>query len=282
MTGAGTAATPAPPDGEPGGPIVAIGGADFAMRGENGPLHDYVLGLAPERRPRICLLPTAGGDSREQIAAFHAAMGRRPCEPSVLSLFRLAEEQVDLRGHLLAQHVIYVGGGNMVNLMALWREHRLGEILTEAHARGIVLCGYSAGSMCWFDQGVSKGAGRPVVTAGLGLLAGSHCVHYSQHPDRRAAYLDLIARERIPGGLALDDHAAALFRGGELVEAVRSRGGARAWLVRREGRLAIEQPLACRLLPPARVAPGGGDGPLEEMRALRRLRGGGPARSRLR
>lgn len=279
MSGGEPQAGPAPPGG---GPIVAIGGADFAMRDENGALHDYVLGLAGRRRPRICLLPTAGGDSREQIASFHAAMGRRDCDPSVLSLFRLEEDRIDLRGHLLAQHVIYVGGGNMVNLMALWREHGLDLILADAHSSGIVLCGYSAGSMCWFEHGVSKGAGRPVVTGGLGLIAGSHCVHYSQHPDRRAAFLGLIGRGEIPGGLALDDHAAALFRRGELVETVRSRGSARAWQVRREGGAAVEEPLACRPLPAAPADLGGGGDALEEMRDLRRRRGSGGVRSRLR
>jgi dipeptidase E len=264
-----------------GGPIVAIGGADFGLRDANGPLHDYVLGLAPAERPRICLLPTAGGDSREQIASFHAAMGRRDAEASVLSLFRLEEHTIDPRSHLLAQDVIYVGGGNMVNLMALWREHGLGEILVEAHRRGVVLCGYSAGSMCWFEQGVSKGAGRPVVTAGLGLIAGSHCVHYSQHPDRRAAFLDLVGRGEIPAGLALDDQAAALFRSGRLLEAVRSRSSAGAWLVRREGGVAVEEPLTCRHLPAGAVAAGAGDA-LEEMRDLRRRRAGGGIRTRLR
>ena len=165
------------------GPIVAIGGAEFTMRPENEALHDYVLSLTDTvGRPRICLLPTASGDPNDQIVAFHGAMERRGCEVSAISLFRLGVSPIDFAEHLLAQDVIYVTGGSMVNLLALWREHRIGEIMRAAHERGIVLCGYSAGSMCWFEHGVSRGGGAPAPVPGLGLLRGSNCVHYSQDP----------------------------------------------------------------------------------------------------
>ena len=255
------------------GPIVAMGGAEFAMRPENEALHDYVLSLAPEPSPRICLLPTASGDPREQIGSFHAAMDRRDCVATSISLFRLAETDLQLESHLLEQQIIYVTGGNMVNLMALWREHGLDRILREAHERGIVLCGYSAGSMCWFEHGVSTGAGRPVATAGIGMLEGSHCVHYSQDPPRRAVYRELVGSGRTPPGLALDDHAAALFRERELTETVRSHDGAGAYRVEPDGAGgATETPLPARTIaaesPPAEPA-------LDEMRALRRMRAGG-------
>ena len=259
------------------GPIVAMGGAEFAMRAENEALHDYVLGLARSPEPKICLLPTASGDPQEGIAAFYGAMDRRECEPSAISLFRLVDIGIDLREALLAQDVIYVTGGNMVNLLALWREHGVGEILTEAHINGTVLCGYSAGSMCWFQWGISRGVGKPVATRGLGLLDRSHCVHYSQDPARRQAYLAMVGGGAIPAGLALDDHAAALFRDGELVEVVRSRETSRGFEVTRgagDGGRAIESELPARLL---EASSGPGVEPaLEEMRAIRRMRNGDP------
>lgn len=258
------------------GPIVAMGGAEFAMRPENEALHDYVLGLAESPSPKICLLPTASGDPREGIAAFYAAMDRRDCEPSAISLFRLVDDGIDLREALLAQDIVYVTGGNMVNLMALWREHGVGEILTEAHEHGTVLCGYSAGSMCWFAWGISRGIGKPVATRGLGLIDRSHCVHYSQDPARRQAYLAMVGGGAIPGGIALDDHAAALFRDGELIEVVRSRESSRALEVTRaagDTGAAMEHELEARMLEP----PDGGtqEPALEEMRAIRRLRAHG-------
>lgn len=257
---------------QPGrGPIIAIGGTEFVVGAENELLHDYVVAQisAPRRRPRVCLLPTAGGDPEHQIGAFLGAMERRGCAATAISLFRLGESQIDLAGHLLGQDLIYVTGGNMVNLMTLWREHRVDEILLEAHRSGVGLCGYSAGSMCWFEHGISTGSGAPVPTSGLGLLAGSHCVHYRQDPERRRTYRSLVSTGRLGPGLALDDHAAALFRRGQLVETVRSVESALAFEVRPENGTAIETPLPNRLLTPARH-PGASE--IEEMREIRRLR----------
>lgn len=255
------------------GAIVAIGGAEFTMRPENEALHDYVLSQARPRVEgplRICLLPTASGDPHDQIVAFHAAMERRGCVASAISLFRLGVAPIDLAQHLLAQDVIYVTGGSMVNLLALWREHRIDEIMRTAHELGIVLSGYSAGSMCWFEHGISRGAGAPGSVEGVGLVEGSHCVHYAQDPERRDCFRRLIAAGTIPAGLALDDHAAALIREGELVEAVRSRETAAAHRVERGGgELAREIPLETRLLPVSEAAVETG---LEEMREHRRVR----------
>ncbi|HKJ36044.1 MAG TPA: peptidase E [Solirubrobacterales bacterium] len=253
------------------GTIVAMGGAEFAMRSENEALHDYVLAQTGSEQPRVCLLPTAGGDPHDQIRAFHAAMDRRGARATSISLFRLGEGDVDIdvRGVLLAQDLVYVTGGNMVNLMTLWREHGIAEILRDAYAAGTVLCGYSAGSMCWFERGLSRGVGRPVPTHGLGLIAGSHCVHYSQDPDRRSEFRRLIGAGELPDGLALDDHAAALFRGGRLQEAVASSSAARAFRVYAGADGAVEEGLDVRMLTAGRPA---GVDALDEMRALRRMR----------
>jgi dipeptidase E len=261
------------------GPIIAIGGAEFAMRPENEALHDYVLSFVGVREPRICLLPTASGDPHEQIRSFHGAMERRGARPSSLSLFRLGVAPVDLAEHLLAQDAIYVTGGSLVNLLALWREHRIDAIMREAHERGILLCGYSAGSMCWFEQGISRGGGAPAAVEGLGLIAGSHCVHYSQDPERRDAYRRAVAAGLIPAGLALDDHAAALLRDGELVEAVRSRETSSAFAVGLEDDGEVsERRIESRLLPAPAI--GGDEAGLEEMRQLRRFRKAGGGRPR--
>ena len=256
------------------GAIVAIGGAEFQMRPENEALHDYIVSLLDAEEPRICLMPTASGDPHDQIAAFYGTMERRGCVPSVISLFRLGTSPVDLASHLLAQDAIYATGGSMVNLLALWREHRVDEIMREAHSRGILLCGYSAGSMCWFEAGVSRGGGAPAPVAGIGMLPGSHCVHYSDDPERRDAYRSLVGAGEIPGGLALDDHAAALIRDGEVVEAVRSRENSGAYRVEAtdDGEVS-ETALVTRLLPATAEAP---EPALEEMRELRRMRGERP------
>jgi dipeptidase E len=141
------------------------------MEAEPSVLDDYVLSLTPAREPRICLLPTAGGDSEEQIRRFRIAFGDRLCVPSVVSLFRLGHEPVPLREHLLAQDIVYVGGGSLINLLALWRAHGLDAILREAWQAGIVLAGLSAGSMCWFEGGITNSLGRPGPAAGRAARA---------------------------------------------------------------------------------------------------------------
>ena len=165
--------------------ILAMGGGGFTMEPENPALDDYLRTLAPAREPKICLLPTAGGDSEDQILRFHAAFDDALCVATHISLFRLGRHPVPLREHLLAQDVIYVGGGSMINLLALWRAHGLDAILRDAWQAGIVLAGLSAGSMCWFEWGVTKSVGRPTPTRGLGFLPGSNSVHYDGEPERR-------------------------------------------------------------------------------------------------
>jgi peptidase E len=264
------------------GPIVAIGGAEFQMRPENEAIHDYIVSLVESPAPRICLMPTASGDPRDQISAFYGAMERRGCIPSSISLFRLGDRPVDFAEHLLAQDAIYVTGGSMVNLLALWREHGIDEIMREAHERGILLCGYSAGSMCWFEAGVSRGGGVPAVVEGIGMLAGSHCVHYSQDPERRDAYRKAVGSGEIPAGLALDDHAAAVIRDGKLVEAVGARETASAFRVEAVADGALgeveEIPLQTRLLPAPESGPEPGLAEMRELRRMQTQRRPGPGR----
>ena len=211
--------------------ILALGGHEFDRRSGNDAICDLIVELADSVTPRICLLPTASGDSAEQIASFRRAFGERGCDPSAISLFRLGDDRLDLESALLSQDAIYVGGGSMVNLLAIWRAHGLDELLPECWRREILICGQSAGAMCWFEQGVTCSSGPPAPARGLGVLAGSACVHYGSQPERRAYYLRAVAEGRIAPGIALEDQAAALFEGERLAEAFSAREGASAWRV---------------------------------------------------
>ena len=140
----------------------------------------------------------------------------------------------DIDGILLHQDVIYVGGGNTENMMAVWRVHGVDRALRRAWGSGIVMAGLSAGSLCWFETGTtdSFGAGLAVLSAGLGLLPGSHAPHYDGEPTR-APLPALIAEGALPAGYAADDSAALVFHGTELAEVVTSRRDARAYRVER-------------------------------------------------
>jgi len=233
------------------GRVLTLGGHAFSSRPGDRAVCELMLRLATARaggRPRVCILPTASGDTSELIGRFYAVFGERACDPSDVSLFRLGSRPVELRDHLLEQDLIYVGGGSLLNLMAVWEAHALGEILALAWRQGVVLAGQSAGAMCWFEAGITKSSGKPLPGAGLGLLHGSLCVHYNNEPDRRAAYLDAVANG-MPGGYGLDDYAGLIWEGSGPPSAVTAHRGARAYKVSNTPDGVIESPLPARFLP---------------------------------
>jgi peptidase E len=208
--------------------IFAMGGGGFCMEPENPALDDYILGLARSPLPKVCLLPTASGDGEGQIRQFHATFGARACEPRHIALFRLGIHPVPLRETLLAQDVIYAGGGSMLGLLAVWRALGLDAILRECWQAGVVLAGLSAGAMCWFEWGISTSLGAPAPAPGLGLLPGSLSVHCDGEPQRLPVYREAVRAGTVPPGWAADDGVGLLFRGRELADVVSSRPRARA------------------------------------------------------
>ena len=229
--------------------IVAFGGGGFSMESGNPLLDDYVVGLAAQRRerPRVCFLPTASGDADHYIVRFYRAFSAAVCEPSHISLFRRDRGTADLREHLLSQDLIYVGGGSVLSLLGTWRAHGIDAILAEAWRAGVILCGLSAGSLCWYSQGVTSFHGEVRRVRGLGLLPWSNCVHYGSKQGPRDAYHQLLRRGMCPG-YAAEDGTALHFRGSRLVGAVASRPDAKAWCVGDRGDQVIETALPTRFL----------------------------------
>jgi dipeptidase E len=217
-----------------------MGGGGFTAGPDDPALDELVLRLTDQARPKLCLLPTAGGDSEHQIRRFYETYGDRLCEPSHIALFRLGRKPVPLREHLLAQDAIYVGGGSMVNLLAIWRAQGLDVILREAWEQGVVLAGLSAGSMCWFEWGVTTSSGEPQPAPGLGFLPGSNSVHHDSEPARRPVYYEAVRTNEIPAGWAADDGAALIFAGTELEEVVAARPNAHAYAVDATGERRLE------------------------------------------
>ncbi|MDP9471671.1 MAG: peptidase E [Chloroflexota bacterium] len=216
------------------GQIVAMGGGGFSMEPENLLLDRYVLGLVNRKQPRVCFVPTASGDAQSYIDRFLASFGSLPCHPTHLSLFN--PPTADLQSFVGEQDVIYVGGGNTRNLLVLWREWGLDVILRDAWERGAVLAGISAGSICWFDEGVTDSIlGRLTPLRCLGFLPGSNCPHYDGEPERRPAYQHLVANGELSPGYAADDGVALHFAGTRLERIISSRPHARAYRLERRG-----------------------------------------------
>ena len=223
--------------------IVAMGGGGFSMEQENPLLDRYVLGLARTPRPRVCFVPTASGDAQAYIDRFYAAFSDHACEATHLSLFKLPS--ADLRGFVLAQDVVYVGGGNTRSMLALWREWGLDRVFREAWEQGVVLAGLSAGSICWFEQGITDSVpGALTMLPCLGLLPGSNCPHYDSEAERRPTYQRLVATGEVAPGYAADDGAGLHFVGTALARIVSSRPGARAYLLERVDGQARETEIA--------------------------------------
>jgi peptidase E len=211
--------------------IVAMGGGGFSFGREWEALDDYVLGLVDATVPRVCFLPTATGDSDEYIVRFYDSFNRRRCEAKHLKLF--TRTVADLRALILDQHVVYVGGGNTANLLTVWRVHGVDAILREAWNEGVVMCGESAGALCWFEGGTTDSFGLELAPLrdGLGLLHGSFSPHYDGEPERRPAYHRFVQERALPGGLAADNGAAAHFVGTELHNVVAIKRGHRVFRV---------------------------------------------------
>ena len=218
------------------------------MEPRNPLLDDFVLRLSGKKRPRVCFIGTASGDDEKYIArTFYRRFAPPRARPSHLGLFK--REVRDIEKFLLSQDVIYVGGGNTANMLAIWRVHGVDTALRMAWLKGVVLAGISAGAICWFKDGITDSFGKPkrALGNGLGFLPDACCPHYDGEKDRRPIVLDL-ARRGFGRILALDDGAAAHFVGRKLKEIVTSRPSARAFYVERERGEAIEHPIIVRYL----------------------------------
>jgi dipeptidase E len=215
------------------------------MEKDSSLLDDYVLSLTGVERPRVCFLPTASGDADHYVVRFYRRFSP-DCEASHVSLFRrdqgVGGVEEDLASHLLAQDLIYVGGGNVVSMLGAWRAHGLDGVLHRAWREGVVLCGPSAGSLCWFREALSAFHGPPTRIRGLGLLPYSNCVHYDVEPARRAEYHRFV-RDGMRPGFAAEDGVALHFRRTRLEQVVSSRPDGRAYRVEPVDGVVVEAPL---------------------------------------
>ncbi|HET8600374.1 MAG TPA: peptidase E [Segeticoccus sp.] len=211
--------------------------------------HAVALSGAAGRRPRVCHLGTAGGDQRWWGDAMTEAGRQAGFDLTNLTLFPMPNVE-DLEAHLMGQDVVWVNGGSVANLLAVWRVHGLDEIFRRLWQAGVVLAGVSAGSICWFTGGTTDSFGPELqpVTNGLGLLPYGNGVHYDNEERRRPLVHRLVADGTLPDTWCTEDGVGLVFRGTEMVEAVTEQDGKRAYLVTRDGDRAHEEPVPTRRL----------------------------------
>ncbi len=211
--------------------IVAIGGGGCGIEPENRALDEYLRGLTGKERPKVCFVPTASGDNDAYLVRYYGAFSADRWTPTHLALFHRSVR--DLRELIMAQDVVYVGGGNTAAMLAIWRQHGLDEVLREAWQAGILMCGVSAGANCWFEACSTDSFGLDLdpLNDGLGFLPGSFCPHYDGEVRRRPTLRQFFTEGRLPDGWAADNHVALRFEGTELVEAVSSKPTAKGYRV---------------------------------------------------
>lgn len=235
------------------GQIVAMGGGGFSMEPDNPLLDDFVLSLAPRQPAKVCFIPTASADSVPYLLKFYRAFSGRAIATD-LTIFdppaapRRPKYTSEIADFVAEQDVLYVGGGNTANLLAIWRAHGLDRVLGDAWYSGKILCGVSAGMICWFRDGLTDSfGGLEPLGDGLGFIDASACPHYDGELGRPEAFRAAISNGMV-SGYAADDGAALHFRGTEFVEAVASSEGALAYRLELTNGEVKESKLATRFL----------------------------------
>lgn len=227
--------------------ILAMGGMALPPELDNLRLVKYFLEQTRKRKPRVLYIGTATGDSDAGRLRFYAGFSQFDCIPSQLSLFTRTPR--DLESFVLEHDAIFVGGGNTRSMLAVWRDWGLDAHLRTAWGRGVVLGGGSAGSICWFEQGLTDSIAGPLTAMPcLGLLPGSNCPHYDSEKLRRPTFRKLVARGKVADGVAADDGVALHYIDGRLAHVVSSRPHARGYSVKRSGKRAVERRLPTKYL----------------------------------
>ncbi len=210
--------------------IIAIGGAALPLDASHPTMLAYVLKQTKKKKPKVCFIGTAHGDAETVRLRYYASASQLECQPTHLPLF--ARTPRDLKSFILEQDAIFVGGGNTRSMLAVWRDWGLDKILQTAWRQGIVLSGWSAGSICWFEQGITDSIAGPLTAMPcLGFLKGSNCPHYDSEPMRRPTFQKMVATGKVLPGLAADDGVGLHFIDQRLARVVSATPNGRGWRV---------------------------------------------------
>ncbi len=224
--------------------IVATGGS-LAQ-----PFIAYIARMTGKERPKIMYVPTASADSPYGIIRWYERCRDLNVEPYVLKVWISSySTKTSFSDQILGMDAIIVGGGNTLNMMAIWHAQGIDTILAEAYRRGIILAGGSAGSLCWFEEGTTDSRpGHLTTVHGLGLLPYSHSPHYHSEGPRRPLYMEKIASGEYKPGYAIDDGAAVIFRNGKAVKAIALSDKYKAWFVTVKDGKAVEEQIKTEII----------------------------------
>ena len=211
------------------GQIIAIGGGGFGRNPNHPVIEKYIVQQSPVEKPNICFIPTASAEDKAYTVNFYTAFSKLNCTPIHINFFQRTPR---LDSIINKQDIIYVGGGNTKSMLAVWREWKLDKLLLKAYNRGVLLCGVSAGAICWFDRGVTDSwASNLNIMDCMGLVDGCCCPHYDSEIQRKPSIKKFLMESKIDSCYALDDGSALHYKQGEIHTAVSFYKGASAYEV---------------------------------------------------
>ena len=200
------------------GQIIAIGGGGFGRNPNHRKIEKYILELTGKEKPNVVFFPTASAENQAYIIQFYKCFTKMSCEPSHVTFFQRTPR---LDSIVNKADVIYVGGGNTKSMLAVWQEWKLDKLLLKAYNNGKILCGVSAGAICWFEQGITDSwASNLNVMDCLGFLPEMACPHYQEEKDRRPDVHKMLKQGKCGPGWAIDGGAAIHFKNGKYYKSI--------------------------------------------------------------
>lgn len=228
--------------------IFASGGQYLLGPGTDRLLLKYMISLVGKKDPTICFLPTAQADAAQAIVNWYESMNELPCRPKHMRLINNSTNLKEFEAQLLAMDAIFVGGGNTLNMLAIWKAQGVDKVLRKAWENGVLLTGESAGMICWYEQGVSDSRpGELSVIEGLGWLKGGACPHY-HHKNRQPSCHKLLLSGELKDGVCCDEGVALLYEGEKLTRAVAAIPRTAAYLIRKVDGKVVEEGVSVELL----------------------------------
>lgn len=186
------------------------------------PFLRYMANATAKETPKMCFIPTASGEDQAYIDSFYEVCSKLNVIPHVLSVWINSYDQKETFEELiLGMDAIVVGGGNTLNMLAIWKAQGIDSALKKAYDNGVVLGGGSAGSLCWFNAGTTDSRPKELsIVNGMGFIDKSHCPHYNSEPYRRPLYHKNILSGKLSDGYACDDRSAIHFMDGEVYTSI--------------------------------------------------------------
>ena len=186
--------------------IIAIGGGGFGRVIKDLKIENYIKSQCKSDSPKICFIPTATGDDNQYIENFYKAFDSIGCKTSHIDFFK---RTINLVEHIKKQDIIFVGGGNTKSMLAVWKDWGLDVLLEEAYKNGVIMCGVSAGAICWFNKGITDSwADDLAIMDCLGFVDGVCCPHYDEEPARRPYVKDKLDRADFDECIGVEGNAA--------------------------------------------------------------------------